>query len=192
MYPIWFPRTPVAGSTPIAEMGWKVWNRTGGAVAAGDVVMFETGWVSAAEGAANSKGLTLPAIANDLWDDPAGAWKHVIKPSTGKLRSGVFARVDTAGADNEEIDVCVIGVRTINIIGKASTAYIRGHGVRATTSQLYGTFLDFETTAADAAAAVQAAELYASKIIALTRETKTEAATPAATSLSVMFCGFGF
>lgn len=201
-YGPWFGSSPVQGQTPFRRLSWNAWNRTGGAFTQYGIYAFDLALQVTAESGANSYGITLPAVSNYKWADPksadgqASAWMNVRPvPTTGtslaRLQSLVFCVAETAAADNELCEMRVIGEGPIFLIGTASQAYTGGWGVRVTPAQTYGTYREFTATAADA----NAASLYAANLsirqVAVALVAKTEAGSPAATSVNSFFNGFG-
>lgn len=100
---------PTGGLEPLPIKFKGVYNRTGGAVAANDIVMFD---LTSADAASTS-------------EDPGAAkgtsiYQNVIKPVvTGTSQSFPCALVLTGGADDAEIEVLVYGMATAKAI-KAS------------------------------------------------------------------------
>lgn len=108
-YPHWFKTVPHTGSLPIGAVGWKVWNRTGGATVVGQVYQFDLGFTTTSTTESSAvDGLLLP-VTTMLWGNSESAWRNIVTPATAYLRQGVFCRANAAVADNEPLEVTVIG-----------------------------------------------------------------------------------
>lgn len=185
-YPFWWKEVPISGDHPSRQEPWQAWNRTGGALVAGGIYQFDTfRSLAAAEGAANSKGITLPAVTTDLINDDASCWRNIVavgQKSSGStvdptIQGGFFCVAVSATPDNELADLIVVGAVTLSVIAGASVVSPPMAPFVATAAQTYGTIPTYSTNI--------------SKYIGYVREQRTEAGSPAATAVSAFFCGWG-
>lgn len=198
-----FTDMPILGQNPFKRRTWKAWNRTGIALVPNNIYAFDFGQITTAD-TANSKGIALPAVSTFKWggfdaSDPAAqasVWHNVVKVASNGFtpnlqKSRVCCVALEANADNELGEMLVIGEIAVPIIGTASQAYTTGWGIRPTGGQFYATYFEYLATAADANTAALQASIYGVKQIGFTLAAKTEAGTPAATSVNCFFNGFG-
>lgn len=107
--PHWFRETLQDGAAPIARETRKVWNRTGAALTAGGVYMFDLGLTETAESTANTRGIVLPAVTNHLANDNGSAWRNIVVTQANLKRSATFCLALESVANNEETEVLVVG-----------------------------------------------------------------------------------
>lgn len=180
-YPHWFPQIIVPGQLPIGSVKWKVWNRTGGATVKGKVYQFDFGFTTTSlVETAPSTGVLLPAVTNFNWRAPDSVWRNIVTPNAAYLRQGVFCCADAAVADNDELEVIVLGPATL----KAATTAV-GDGTIVAGGQRFE-----PQTATDAAVYVVGAA-DTSRLIFLNTSSFV-IATSAIATVDGMFNGFGF
>lgn len=106
-----------AAASPVVPQKKIVWNRTGGATVQYGLYAFDMGYTAAAETVANSAGLALPAVSNFFWEDSASCWKNIVTPASPFNVMGFFCIAMQAVADNEPLEVVVVGDTFMRIGG---------------------------------------------------------------------------
>lgn len=190
-----FAISPVSGQAPYQEYRRMVWNRTGGALTQYGIYQFDLSYNAAAVESANSEGIALPIVANDYWGDlyaqKASCWNNIVATGAtiasgvnSTLYNGVFCVAQAAAADNEKVEVVVVGLTALYVIGATTAIYPAGSAGYTTVGTASLTYVQLAN-----------ANNLGKKLVRL-RAPYTEATTPAATLQSTaatlpMFNGFG-
>jgi hypothetical protein len=118
--PNWYQTVPKGDVNPFARYTRKAFNRSGIATVAGGLYQFDTDLRTAVETVANTKGALLPAVVNFKDNDDASAFRNVMLTQAqvtatnaargeNSLSSGLFGIANASVADNEELEMVIVG-----------------------------------------------------------------------------------
>lgn len=186
-YPPWWSTLPKSDGNPFGRLEGWAYNRTNAALVKGHVYQFDTNWTLSAttETVANSETILLPPVANWKADHIASAWRNlVVAPTQVAAQYGWNAVALENTPDNEKARILLQGECTlVSIAGTDNLLQPPGSPLMMVLSAsvpIWAPVSKAERKIAFNLAAVQYAD------------TASAAVIPAAQSVDVFFCGFGY